>query len=297
MIQAAKTRWLCPAAGHVAGDWRKIPVPIVSAITIAVADHRPRPRIKFRSFGLFCSDWDRSRSQRLTEPTIRNSDGSMHTSPVTWRAASSLRVLWPESLFTRYPSRRNGLRNKSMLSEFAWTSAIEFPLSMSAIHPALLLYFQKSLPPTSRRHLELLGGDANRWPAVHIKTASLASTLRMLVEHGIRRVSQCADHSRIASGLPQRRGRCTLRFPQLAPMSAGQGIAVSVPRSAHLPSWRRNNQQVAAMARGSRVGVFLDWNPGMDRTGIEQKSQRRRLLNYGRAIRRPGDRSYRGLHY
>src|SRR2546427_727991 len=33
--------------------------------------------------------------------------------------------------------------------------------------------------------LELLGGDANRW-RVHIKTAKLSHTLRMLVDHGIR---------------------------------------------------------------------------------------------------------------
>ena len=46
MIQAAKTRVAVPTARAMSLVTRKIPVPIVSPITIAVADHRPRPRIK-----------------------------------------------------------------------------------------------------------------------------------------------------------------------------------------------------------------------------------------------------------
>src|SRR6516164_2507483 len=45
-IQAAKTRAAVPTARAMSLVTRKIPVPIVSLITIAVADHKPRPRIK-----------------------------------------------------------------------------------------------------------------------------------------------------------------------------------------------------------------------------------------------------------
>jgi len=47
--------------------------------------------------------------------------------------------------------------------------------------------------------------------------------------------------------------------------------------------------------RGSRVGVFLDMNPGMDRTGIEQ-SHSGEVVELSRAIGNLG-LEFRGLHY
>src|SRR5215472_2588328 len=45
-IQAARTRMAVPTARAMSLVTRKMPVPMVSLITMAVADHRPRPRIK-----------------------------------------------------------------------------------------------------------------------------------------------------------------------------------------------------------------------------------------------------------
>jgi D-serine deaminase-like pyridoxal phosphate-dependent protein len=47
--------------------------------------------------------------------------------------------------------------------------------------------------------------------------------------------------------------------------------------------------------RGSRVGIFLDINPGMNRTGIEQ-SRREQVVSLARAIADTG-LGFRGLHY
>ncbi len=46
MIQAAKTSVAVPTARAMSLATRKMPVPMVSPMTIAVADHRPRPRIR-----------------------------------------------------------------------------------------------------------------------------------------------------------------------------------------------------------------------------------------------------------
>ena len=53
-------------------------------------------------------------------------------------------------------------------------------------------------------------------------------------------------------------------------------------------------EQVAAW-RDSRVGLFIDVNPGMDRTGIEQDATEE-IIRLARAIEASGQ-PFRGLHY
>jgi D-serine deaminase-like pyridoxal phosphate-dependent protein len=55
------------------------------------------------------------------------------------------------------------------------------------------------------------------------------------------------------------------------------------------------NEEQVRQWRGSRVGVFLDINPGMNRTGIEQ-SHRDEVLKLVRAVAAAG-LEFRGLHY
>jgi D-serine deaminase-like pyridoxal phosphate-dependent protein len=55
------------------------------------------------------------------------------------------------------------------------------------------------------------------------------------------------------------------------------------------------NEQQVGQWRGSRVGIFLDMNPGMDRTGIEQ-SHCDRVVELCRVIGNLG-LEFRGLHY
>ena len=76
------------------------------------------------------------------------------------------------------------LAQKAMLSEFAWDQRYQVSVLDDVLTPALLLY-PEIVASNIERTLELLGGDANRW-RVHIKTAKLSHTLRMLVDHGIR---------------------------------------------------------------------------------------------------------------
>ena len=141
--------------------------------------------------------------------------------------------------------------------------------------------------------MPLLGGNADRWRA-HIKTAKLAYTLRMLVERGIRNF-KCATTlellvacqsgaADVLLGLSSDGCKCT-------PRARDRG---AVSGRAHFRSGRERRAQVRQW-QGSRLGVFLDINPGMNRTGIEQShgSEAAKLVH---AIGANG-LEFRGLHY
>jgi len=55
------------------------------------------------------------------------------------------------------------------------------------------------------------------------------------------------------------------------------------------------NEEQVQQWRAARVGVFLDINPGMDRTGIEQ-NDKDRVVRMARAVGEAG-LEFRGLHY
>ena len=73
---------------------------------------------------------------------------------------------------------------KSMLAEFPWDQRYQLSSIADVLTPALLLY-PEILAANISRTVELLDGDPNRW-RVHIKTAKVGHTLRMLVERGVR---------------------------------------------------------------------------------------------------------------
>src|SRR6266404_3492518 len=193
-------------------------------------------------------------------------------------------------MFTRY--HRGGMAaQKSMLSEFAWDQRYRVSSLDDVLTPALLLY-PEIVASNVERTLELLGGDANRW-RVHIKTAKLGYTVRMLVEHGIRNF-KCATTLELLVACRSGAGDVLFAYPAVgANVRRVREIADQFPE-VRISVLAENNPQVGQW-RGSRVGVFLDMNPGMDRTGIEQ-SHSDKVVELCRAI---GDLGleFRGLHY
>ncbi len=180
---------------------------------------------------------------------------------------------------------------KSMLSEFAWDQRYRVSSLDDVLTPALLLY-PEIVASNVERTLELLGGDANRW-RVHIKTAKLGYTVRMLVEHGIRNF-KCATTLELLVACRSGAGDVLFAYPAVgANVRRVREIADQFPE-VRISVLAENNPQVGQW-RGSRVGVFLDMNPGMDRTGIEQ-SHSDKVVELCRAI---GDLGleFRGLHY
>src|SRR3981189_3729752 len=73
---------------------------------------------------------------------------------------------------------------KFLLSEFDWDPSFGVSKTEDVLTPALLVY-PEILASNISRTLDLLEGDADRW-RVHVKTAKLDYTLRMLMERGVR---------------------------------------------------------------------------------------------------------------
>jgi D-serine deaminase-like pyridoxal phosphate-dependent protein len=180
---------------------------------------------------------------------------------------------------------------KSMLSEFAWDPRYRVSALDDVLTPALLLY-PEFIASNIERTLELLSGDADRW-RVHVKTAKLGYTLRMLVERGIRN-SKCATTLELLVACRSGAQDVLFAHPAVgANARRVREIAEQFPQ-VRISVLAENKEQVEQW-RGSRVGIFLDMNPGMDRTGIEQ-SHSDKVVELARTI---GDLGlqFRGLHY
>jgi len=180
---------------------------------------------------------------------------------------------------------------KSIVSEFAWNQRYRVGALEDVLTPALLLY-PEIVSSNIERTLDLLGGDANRW-RVHIKTAKLGYTLRMLIERGVRNF-KCATTLELLVACRNGAQGVLFAHPAVgANARRVREIAEQFPQ-VRISVLAENEQQVAQW-RGSRVGVFLDMNPGMDRTGIEQ-THSDRVLELVRTIGRLG-LEFRGLHF
>jgi D-serine deaminase-like pyridoxal phosphate-dependent protein len=73
---------------------------------------------------------------------------------------------------------------KFMLNEFPWDPRYHLSDVDDVLTPALVVY-PEIIASNIASTVRLLDGDVDRW-RVHIKTAKLASTLRVLVGHGVR---------------------------------------------------------------------------------------------------------------
>src|SRR5439155_24069811 len=180
---------------------------------------------------------------------------------------------------------------KSMLSEFGWDQRYGVSRIEDVLTPALVMY-PDIIAANIERTLELLAGDANRW-RVHIKTAKLDYTLRMLVERGVRHF-KCATTLELLVACRSGASDVLVAYPMVGPNARRvREIADAYPQ-VRISVLAENEEQVLQW-RGSRVGVFLDINPGMNRTGIEQ-SHSAEIVRLVAAVGNAGP-EFRGLHY
>src|SRR5271155_3847393 len=180
---------------------------------------------------------------------------------------------------------------KSMLSEYAWDPCYRVSGIEDVMTPALVVY-PEIIASNIERTVKLLGGDADRW-RVHIKTAKLGYTLRMMVERGVRNF-KCATTLELLVACQSGAADVLLAYPTIgANARRVRKIAEQFP-DVRLSVLAENEEQVRQW-RGSRLGVFLDINPGMNRTGIEQ-SHGEEVVSLVRAIGTSG-LEFRGLHY
>jgi D-serine deaminase-like pyridoxal phosphate-dependent protein len=154
-----------------------------------------------------------------------------------------------------------------------------------AIYPALV---DHNIETT----LRLLGGDPARWRP-HIKTAKLSAVHRRLIAHGVTRL-KCATSLELLTACADGATDVLLSFPviganarrvrQIAEQYPGVRVAALVESAEQIDVWR-----------GGRIGVFIDVNPGMNRTGMSQEDEAG-LLTMARAAVDAG-LELRGLHY
>src|SRR4029077_14560270 len=180
---------------------------------------------------------------------------------------------------------------KFMLSEFAWDQRYRVSAVEDVLTPALVVY-PEIVASNIQSTLKLLGGDADRW-RVHIKTAKLGYTLRLLLDRGVRNF-KCATTLELLVACRVGAKDVLYAYPAVAANARRvKEIAEEFPE-VRISVLAENAEQIGQW-RGSRVGVFLDINPGMDRTGIEQ-SQSDKVVELVRAIAGLG-LQFRGLHY
>jgi D-serine deaminase-like pyridoxal phosphate-dependent protein len=180
---------------------------------------------------------------------------------------------------------------KFMLSEFAWDERYRVSGIEDVISPALLVY-PEIIAANLERTVELLGGDADRW-RVHIKTSKLGYTMCLMVERGIRNF-KCATTLELLVACQRGGADVLLAYPCMgANARRVREIAEQFPK-VRISVLAENEEQVRQW-HGGRLGVFVDINPGMNRTGIEQ-SHGSEVVKLVRAIA-DGGLEFRGLHY
>jgi D-serine deaminase-like pyridoxal phosphate-dependent protein len=157
--------------------------------------------------------------------------------------------------------------------------------------PALAIY-PRLVDHNIETTIRLLGGDPNRWRP-HIKTAKLSAVHRRLIAHGVTRL-KCATSLELLTACEDGARDVLLSFPVVgANARRVRQIAEQYP-AAHVSALIESAEQIE-LWRGGRVGVFIDVNPGMDRTGVRQEDEQGILALARGAVDAGLD--FRGLHY
>lgn len=157
--------------------------------------------------------------------------------------------------------------------------------------PALAIY-PEIVDSNLRATLRLMDGNANRWRP-HVKTTKLRSIMKRFVEHGIVNF-KCSTSLELSTVCEAGAADVLVAYPmvganarrvqEISKRFHEVTISALVESRPHVEQWQ-----------GSNIGLFIDVNPGMNRTGIEDD----RVDEIVQLARRIHDRGqiFRGLHY
>jgi D-serine deaminase-like pyridoxal phosphate-dependent protein len=180
---------------------------------------------------------------------------------------------------------------KTMLPDLAWDERYAVSGIEDVLTPALVMY-PDAIASNIERTIKLLDGEPDRW-RVHIKTSKARRTLEMLVERGVRNF-KCATTLELLTACQCGAADVLVAYPVMgANAERVRQIAEEFPK-VHVSVLAESESQVRQYS-GSRLGVFLDINPGMNRTGIEQ-SRSDQVLELARTCA-DAQVEFRGLHY
>lgn len=154
--------------------------------------------------------------------------------------------------------------------------------------PALLIY-PDLVDANIRATLQMLGSDANRWRP-HIKTAKLAATVRRYLAQGVRNL-KCSTTLELLTACECQAGDVLLAFAVMG-ANARRTLEIAEKFPHTRVSVLVEDEEQARTWRGTQISLFLDVNPGMNRTGISDQ----RTSDIVSLARQMG-RQFRGLHY
>ena len=180
---------------------------------------------------------------------------------------------------------------KFFLQEFPWHDRYRVSDLDNVLTPVLALY-PDAIASNIQSTLNLLGGNADRWRA-HIKTAKLNYTLRMMLNRGVRNF-KCATTLELLQACESGARDILVAYPVMAANARRVREIASRYPNTRISVLAENEEQIRQW-HDSNIGIFLDINPGMNRTGIEQNS-RNLVIQLAQAGKKAGV-EFRGLHY
>jgi D-serine deaminase-like pyridoxal phosphate-dependent protein len=161
----------------------------------------------------------------------------------------------------------------------------------SVMTPALAIY-PEIVDANIDATLRVMGGDPDRWRP-HVKTSKLGFIMRRLTQRGVTSV-KCATTLEMQTAAEAGAEDILVAYPmvganarrvrELSEAMPGKRVSALVENASQIESWI-----------GSNIGLFIDLNGGMDRTGLEQERVAE-VVNLARAIEGAG-LVFRGLHY
>ncbi len=166
-----------------------------------------------------------------------------------------------------------------------------FAEAESITTPALLVY-PEIVDANISAMIRILGGDSGRWRP-HIKTSKLELVMRRLVEHGVVNF-KCATTLELITACSAGARDILIAYPVVGANARRVGEIVTEHPDIRFSVLVENTEQ-ADVWKGCHIGIFIDINPGMNRTGIEQSNDREilALANYVTGL----GLSLVGLHY
>jgi D-serine deaminase-like pyridoxal phosphate-dependent protein len=157
--------------------------------------------------------------------------------------------------------------------------------------PALAIY-PEIVDSNIRATLRLMNGNPNRWRP-HVKTAKLGSIMKRFVAHGIVNF-KCSTTLELSTVCEAGASDVLVAYPmvganarrvqEISSRFPDVNISALVESLPHVEQWRESN-----------IGLFIDVNPGMNRTGIEE-DRIDEIVQLARRIQEVGQ-IFRGLHY
>ena len=183
------------------------------------------------------------------------------------------------------PTRASDILDDLRLEDYLIENADE------VLTPALAIYTE-ILDSNITVTLDQAGGNANRWRP-HVKTAKLAYVMRRLADRGVMNF-KCSTTLELRVACETGAADVVLAYPAVGANTRRVRAIADEFAQTRVSALAENADQIDQW-KESRVGLFIDVNPGMDRTGIEQ-DRAHEIAELARAIEAEGI-AFRGLHY